>query len=146
MKKLITILTIILSFQTVFGQTENPRIKFRNGISLYGMGPNAIGSISYDYFLTPKLNIETGIGYIGIHAGIKVHLWGGKIDSRWTPYIGAAVAKSLFHSVGVDYLPYFPIGIHYIGKKQFNFAFEIAPFQLKFFAWNFAGVKLGYRF
>lgn len=146
MRKIAPILILILIAQTLVGQTENPRTKYRNGISIYAVGPNVLGSVSYDYFITPHLNAETGIGFIGVHAGIKVHVWGGKTDNRWTPYFGASITRSLFPSVGVDYLPYFPLGIHFVGNNQFNFAFEIAPLQLKFFAWNVAGVKLGYRF
>ena len=146
MKKISALLIIILSAISVYGQTDNPRIKNRNGISLYAMGPNVVGSFSYDYFLTPNLNAETGIGFIGIHAGLKVHLWGGRDDKSWTPYFGAAITRSLFPSVGVDYLPYFPIGIHFAGKNRLNLSFEVAPLQLKFLAWNIAGVKIGYRF
>jgi hypothetical protein len=146
LKKTSALLIIILSAITVYGQTENPRTKNRNGISLYAMGPNVVGSFSYDYFLTSNLNAEAGIGFIGIHGGLKVHLWGGKADKSWTPYFGAAITRSLFPSVGVDYLPYFPIGIHFAGKNRLNFSFEVAPLQFKLLAWNVAGVKIGYRF
>jgi hypothetical protein len=125
-------------------QKQNPRLKYPSGISLYGIGPNAVGSISYDRFLTPHLNAEAGIGFIGIHFGMKAHLWGGS-QRKWTPYIGAAVARSLFPAVGVDFLPYFPIGIQFVGDNHFNFAFEIAPLQFEFLAWNLVGVKFGYR-
>ncbi len=110
------------------------------------MGPNVVGSVSYDYFLNSNLNAEAGIGFIGIHAGLKVHLWGGSAGKSWTPYFGAAITRSLFPSVGVDYLPYFPIGLHFAGKNRLNLSFEVAPLQLKFLAWNIAGVKIGYRF
>jgi hypothetical protein len=126
------------------GQIQNPRLKYPSGISLYGIGPNAVGSISYDRFLTPHLNTEAGIGFIGIHIGMKVHLWGGS-DKKWTPYIGAAVARSLFPAVGVEFLPYFPIGVQFVGDNQFNFAFEVAPIQLEFLSWNLVGIKFGYR-
>ncbi|BDD15673.1 hypothetical protein MATR_24980 [Marivirga tractuosa] len=130
--------------QQTESQDQNPRLKDSSGISLYGIGPNAIGSVSYDRFLTPHLNAEAGIGFIGVHIGMKVHLWGGS-ERNWTPYIGAAVARSLFPAVGLEFLPYFPIGIQFVGANHFNFAFEIAPLQLEFLAWNVVGVKFGYR-
>jgi hypothetical protein len=146
MKNHLILLILLLINNTLPGIADNPRVVNPNGISLYAMGPNAVGSISYDYFITPSINSEVGIGYIGVHAGIKLHFWGRNDERQWTPYIGASVARSLFRSVGVDYLPYFPAGISFAGKNHFNFSFEIAPIQLKFSSWNVAGVKFGYRF
>jgi len=146
MKKILAISVFIIMFQTAFGQSENPREQYPHGISLYGVGPNLIGSFSYDYFITPHLNANAGVGFMGVHAGMNVHFWGGRVDKRWTPYVGAFIAWAPFDYIGVDFLPYFPIGIHYLGKNRFQFAFEIAPLQLQFQAWNVAGVKLGYRF
>jgi hypothetical protein len=147
--KLSLIMLVVFSTQRIQAQhsdrqEQNPRLKYSSGINLYGIGPNAIGSVSYDRFLTPHLNAEAGIGFIGVHIGIKVHLWGGS-DKKWTPYMGAAVARSLFPAVGVDFLPYFPIGIQFVGDNQFNFSFEVAPFQLEFLSWNLVGIKFGYR-
>jgi hypothetical protein len=147
--KLSLIMLVVFSTQRIQAQQteiqdQNPRLKYSSGISLYGIGPNAIGSVSYDRFLTPHLNAEAGIGFIGVHIGMKVHLWGGS-DKKWTPYLGVAVARSLFPAVGVDFLPYLPIGIQFVGDNQFNFSFEVAPFQLEFLSWNLVGIKFGYR-
>lgn len=136
---------ITASLQLI-AQDNNPRREFRNGISVYAVGPNVVGSVSYDYFISPILNLEAGIGFIGVHGGFRLHLSGNRGEKRWTPYIGASIARSLYRSVGTDYVPYFPIGMHYIGKDQFNFAVEIAPLQLSFLSWNVIGAKAGYRF
>jgi hypothetical protein len=144
----IRLITSLIVFYAInaHGQLLNPRAEYKNGISLYGVGPNAIGSISYDYFISPNVSAEAGIGFIGVHAGIKYHFGGTRPDLRWTPYFGGSFTRSLFPSVGLDYLPYFPIGLQYIGKNKFNFAFEVAPVQFKFSAWNVVGIKLGRRF
>jgi hypothetical protein len=146
MKRILLITILALTVNTAQSQTSNPRKINPSGISLYAVGPNLIGSVCYDYFITPYLNAEAGIGFIGVHGGLKVHLWGGNDNKKWTPYFGASITRSLFPSAGVDYLPYFPIGIHYVGEKRFNFAFEVAPFQIKMLAWNVVGAKFGYRF
>lgn len=146
MKVILILIFFMLFAFVIYAQDQNPRIAYRQGAGLYLMGPNAFGSMAYDYFFMPHLNAEAGIGYIGVHAGLKLHVWGGRDGKSWTPYLGAAIARSLFASVGTDYLPYFPAGINYIGKNGINFALEIAPFQLNFLAWNLGGVKVGYRF
>ncbi|WKV12265.1 hypothetical protein [Marivirga harenae] len=124
--------------------TLNNREKFPSGLSLYAIGPNAVCSISYDRFLTYHLQAEAGIGFIGAHAGLKAHLLGGSAR-KWTPYVGVSIARSLFQTIGMEYLPYFPIGVQFAGDNRFNFAFEVAPLQLEFYAWNLVGIKFGYR-
>jgi len=146
LKIFLFIITIAFLAPTTYAQDKIPRMDYRNGVGLYFIGPNAVGSVSYDYFVTPHLNAEAGIGFIGVHLGLKTHFWGGRADKKWTPYLGASITRSLFPSVGTDYLPYFPAGINYVGENGFNFAFEIAPLQLNFLAWNVAGLKFGYRF
>ncbi len=71
---------------------------------------------------------------------------GEDANRRLTPYTGVSAARPIFPNVGLDFLPYVPLGIHYIGPENFNFAIEVAPLQFRFQSWNIAGVKLGFRF
>ncbi|MCB9211686.1 MAG: hypothetical protein H6609_20175 [Ignavibacteriales bacterium] len=66
----------------------NPRIENRFGTNINILGPTVLLSFSIDYFVTPDINIETGLGIMGYFGGIKYHLFGNDVNKKWTPYLG----------------------------------------------------------
>jgi len=130
--------------QSTKSETENRRLKYPSAISWYLSGPSGHSSISYDRFLTPHLNAEAGYALVSVHVGLKIHLWGAS-NRKWTPYLGTVLAYGLFPETNREYLPYFPLGIQFVGDNHLNFSFELAPIQPAFSAWNIVGIKFGYR-
>ena len=128
----------------------NPRANRRIGIGIQLGGPTMICSAQADYFLTPKINIEAGVGLVGLYSGVKVHL----SSSAWSPYLGVKATFlpeiKLFGGGGWNPGLYAPIGIQYMSRDGFTFAFEGALLLTDSLGWAFepfwAGVKFGYHF
>lgn len=90
------------------------------GIYIVSGGPPLIGA-SFDYFISPFLNIEAGGGYYGLFSGIKYHLAAYRNDP-WTPFFGIQGTYSFDGKPGI----YIPGGFHYIGNHGFSISFEFA--------------------
>lgn len=130
----------------------NRRAKHPVGINVYGIGPGGLANLSMDFFLTPKVALEGGGGFmnsrgdIGYFVGGRYHFF-GKSFLNLTPYVGAYTA---FHYNGKDlqnHSVYLPFGIHRIKKNKFNWSVEIA-YESSIFENNHfsGGFRLGYRF
>lgn len=158
-RKIISIIFLIVLNNGLFAQeVQNPRKDNPFGINLYGGSPTLAVSVSLDYFITPNINIETGIGLLGYYAGAKYHI-GGQVENRnWTPYVGAfySVIVDLGILGGGDDSPgiYIPFGINYLGNKGFNFSIELAArahkevgtFSDFVYIPIWGGIKIGYHF
>jgi len=90
------------------------------GINITAGGPSLVG-VSFDYFVTPFLNIEAGGGYLGLYSGVKYHLVAYRNDP-WTPYFGIQGTYSFEGKAGI----YIPGGFHFIGRHSVSFSFEFA--------------------
>ena len=99
---------------------NSPRKLKPLGVNIIAGGPSLIGA-SFDYFISPFLNIEAGGGYYGIFSGLKYHLAAYRNDP-WTPYFGIQGTYSFEGKAGI----YIPGGFHFIGRKSFSFSFEFA--------------------
>ena len=146
------ILTLFLFFKVVLSSAQDTDTHNRRelrpwGVSLNLLGPTGISSVNVDYFISRNISVEVGAGFFGAYVGGKAYI--GK--KQWTgmPYVGYTAA--MFGLPGQDddgvYLyNYLPIGYHYVSKKGFNIAIEVAfnpddtPYEL------FGQLRLGYRF
>lgn len=153
--KLIQVLILIMLFLVngiVHGQLDsNPRIEKKHGVVLSGGGPGLYGALSYDYFVSPNVDVEIGAGPFTVFAGVKYHFEGGELK-KWTPYIGGYSMYIWIFEILTDDdndTPqgwYFPAGIQYIGDKGFSFAIELAVMHAVGDSIGFGSVKVGYRF
>ena len=134
-------------------ESTNPRLTNPFGININIGGPSILLSFSSDYFITPNLNIEVGLGFIGLFGGIKYHLNGKKDDKNWTPYLGLYAV----HIPKIEFITttparnglYIPIGIQYMSNKGYIVGAEIAGITISDIAngtpvWG--AIKLGYHF
>lgn len=149
-----TLFIIVLSLITsiALGQmVDNPRLLRRNGITISGGGPGLYGSLSYDYFIGPNVDMEVGAGPFSIFGGLKYH-FGGETDKTWTPYIGGYAMYAWIFEVfsdddndtGLGW--YLPAGIQFIGDRKFSFAIEMAILRAVGDSIYFGSVKAGFRF
>ena len=104
----------------------NPRKDHPIGVNIVVGGPTVYLSSSIDYFLTPCINIEAGLGLFGYYGGIKYHFWGNNEEKNWTPYIGISrTTISIFGLFGLsDVGGYAPIGLQFIGENGISLAIE----------------------
>jgi len=142
---------VLISNNLSAQESPNPINEQRFGVNVNLLGPTAFLSVSMDYFVTEKTNIEIGTGIIGTFAGIKYH-WNRTLSvSEWTPYAGLNVIympKICFTNctparIGL----YIPVGMQIIRNGGFTFAAEIAGLVLKNTKTPVWGaLKLGYHF
>jgi hypothetical protein len=134
---------------------KNRRAKYPVGINLIAFGPSGIAGASFDWFMTPKLNLEFG-GGIKNHkilspnyfAGLKYHLL-GKSLSNMTLFLGGFIKNDLdFGGKEVVQELYFPLGLQRIKKSKLTWNIEVAYrydlISSKSKVWG--AFKLGYRF
>ena len=131
----------------------NPRKDHRMGVNLNVGGPTVLLSLSTDYFITPCINIEAGIGLFGYYGGIKYHIGGKNLEKNWTPYIGIyRTTNTFFGLFGYkDVGTYIPIGIQHIRSNGFSFGVEAAGLFINGNETNtpppiWGAIKLGYHF
>lgn len=131
----------------------NRRKKFPAGVNLYLMGPVGVAALSFDYFITPKLNLEVGGGFrnfdgdIGYTFGGKYHFF-GKTSTNITPYIGVYSGFEYTGTTLRNYNLFIPVGLHRIKRNRFSWSIE-AAYQHNSYALEqrfYGGVKLGFRF
>jgi hypothetical protein len=114
----------------------NPRLENRFGKNMNLLGPSVLVSFSIDYFINPTLNIETGIGILGYFGGIKYHIFGNRVNKKWTPNFGLYVthipeinfwgdSKSARNGL------YIPMGIQYMSNSGFTSEAEVAGLTVK---------------
>ena len=146
------IFTLCLLAWSISSQTmENPRFKRPHGITLSGAGPGLYGSVSYNYFIKPTLDLELGAGPVTLFGGVKYHL-GGAENKNLTPYFGGYAMYIWIFDIFDDddnETPlglYVPIGIQYTSLSGFTYAVEIAGLYAvdEFIEWG--SIKFGYRF
>jgi hypothetical protein len=131
----------------------NRRKKYPIGINAIGFGSSRYVGASIDWFITPKINIEGGIGieeYIDFSPnsfiGVKYHIF-GKTVTNLTPYVGIFGIASPLNSSNQQLL-YFPIGIQKIKRNKLTWSAEIGyRINLNVNQNNWwGGFKIGYRF
>jgi len=151
MRKLFIIFIVLISNNIAAQESPNPKTEKRFGVNVNLLGPSLLLSASIDYFVTPKINIETGTGLIGSFGGIKYHWSGNQSESEWTPYAGLFVALipkiSFFTTVPARTGLYIPVGMQFMSNGGFTFGAEIAGLVLdksKTPVWG--ALKIGYHF
>ncbi len=94
-------------------EPEEPNVRIRepNGMSVVLLGPTLIGAGQYDVFVTPNLNIEVGLGLVGIYGGISYHFDGKNPARRSTPFIGLRGTLGLIAANSIDFGPNFGRGV-----------------------------------
>lgn len=123
----------------------------RFGVNANLLGPTILLSISMDYFVNEKTNIEIGTGIIGAFTGIKYFWKRNQSVSEWTPYAGLnvifipeiCITNCTPARIGL----YIPIGMEIMKKNGFTFGGEIAGLVLentKTPVWP--ALKMGYHF
>lgn len=149
-----------LELETVKPKKKHKTKSYRNkngprelkpfGVNIIAGGPSLIGA-SFEYFITPFLNIELGGGYYGVYSGPKYHIAAYRKDP-WTPYFGIQGTYAFEGKAGI----YIPGGFQYIGNYGFSFSFEFALWMemqeletdpigsLEYL--GMLGLKAGYRF
>ena len=120
----------IFSSENKFMIKSNPRLSNPFGMNWNLLGQTIVLSLSVDYFITSKINVELGTGIIGTFGGIKYHINGDKNDKYWTPYLGLYLTHMPSKSIGIPFMGggsvtkeksflYFPLGIQ-LHKSQLN--------------------------
>jgi len=130
---------------------SNPRLSNPFGVNFNLGGQTLALSLSVDYFITSKINVELGTGIIGTFGGLKYHINGDKNDKNWTPYVGLYLthmpSKQLFYfgspTEEKSFL-YFPLGIQLNKNKGLTFGAEIAGTTNEKLLWG--ALKFGYHF
>ncbi len=123
----------------------------RFGVNLNVLGPTVLLSVSMDYFVTEKTNIELGTGIIGTFAGVKYFWNRDQSVSEWTPYAGLNVMYipeiCFFNCTPARVGLYIPLGMQIMKHNGFTFGAEIAGLVLgraKTPVWG--ALKIGYHF
>ena len=105
MKKIIFILLFIPII--TFAQIE------KNSISLNILGTSSVLGVTYERFITQKIQVEFGIGLIGIGVGVNYYI--NKIEkNKLNTYIGLKTTSIVLVDVGGGTLLYIPIGINFM--------------------------------
>jgi len=130
---------------------SNPRLSNPFGVNFNLGGQTLALSISVDYFVTSKINVELGTGIIGTFGGLKYHINGDKNDKNWTPYVGLYLTHMPSKQLSYFGSPteqksflYFPLGIQLNKNKGLTFGAEIAGTTNKNLFWG--ALKFGYHF
>lgn len=148
MKKLIISLALLLVHTLVFAQigpATNLRKEKPFGIALNLLGPSSVVSLSVDYYITHKVNIEAGAGLFGSYGGSTYHFNGDK-PQKWTLYTGLYRANIGFIADRLNII-YLPVGYEFIDPGGSAYNAEVAyahVFGGKSFIWG--GIKLGFHF
>ena len=142
---------IILKNGTEYEIKHNIRHDRPFGVSVNALGPtmNILGSISFDYFIIPQLNLEAGLNGIDYYSGIKLFPVGHKKYRKLSPYIGATFCYCPeFNGGYTDYSGYIPLGIQYISKFGLSASAELAGVIDKdnYMPPFFIGFRIGYHF
>lgn len=134
---------------------KNRRAKYPLGVNLLLLGPSGLVGTSVDYFITPKFNIELGVGLSNkkpiqsnYFAGLKYHILGNAI-SNTSFYFGGFIKNNFVNTTDVILQElYFPLGIQKIKKNKLTWNLELAykydVINAKSIVWG--AFKLGYRF
>jgi hypothetical protein len=148
---LIIVIAVLISSNISAQESPNLNNEKRFGVNVNLLGPTVLLSISMDYFVTPKTNIEIGTGIIGTYVGAKHHWNRNQSETERSPYAG----------LNVIYIPeicisnctpariglYIPLGLQFMRNGGFTFGGEIAGLVLentKTPVWG--ALKMGYRF
>lgn len=134
---------------------KNRRAKYPLGINFTILGPSGLLGASADFFITPKVNFELGLGLNNdkavnpnYFAGLKYHILGNSI-SNTTLYFGGYIKNNFENPTGglIQEL-YLPIGLQRIKKNKFAWNIELAykynVEEAKSIVWG--ALKLSYRF
>lgn len=138
--------------------TLNRRVKYPAGFNLYALGPVGAVSVSFDYFVRPKISLEIGGGLRelplsgddlknGFLLGGRYHFF-GNTPLNITPYIGVFSAFEFTGSDVRNYNLYVPIGLQRIKRNKLSWSVEVA-YQNNIYQPNthfYGGAKLGFRF
>ena len=134
---------------------KNRRAKFPLGVNVLLLGPADLIGGSVDYFISPKINVELGIGInndkafkMNYYSGLKYHLLGNTFTNT-TFYAGGFFKNDFDNSTDkIIQELYLPIGLQKIHKNQFSWNIELAyRYNIensKSIVWG--ALKLGYRF
>ena len=151
MKKIIFILLFIPII--TFAQIE------KNSISLNILGTSSVLGATYERFITQKLQVEFGIGLIGIGFGVNYYI--NKIKkNKLNTYIGLKTTSIVLVDVGGGTLLYIPIGINFMKYQNINISLDLGPAYSKWVSSDFGeftsttnyrfliygNLKLGFRF
>lgn len=141
------------------GKTTNLRTERAPGIRLGIGAPTMLPFISRNEFISPAVNIEFGVGILGIFTGARYHFGGNKENRLWTPYIGGVLGYGLILADGIDcedcfydskFSPfaYVPVGVEFISRGGFNMNAEVgfnaglSPNTIKYVV---PSLSIGYR-
>ncbi len=157
MKYLFSLSLLLLTFNVIAQDSAdykelNPREENPFGINLVGGGPTILSSISVDYFVSPSINIEAGLGF-GYYGGIKYHI-NGNCATNWTPYIGAFIARSTFLDIILDIFDedddgtglYVPVGVQYTSDGGFTLGIELSYLSILGTSATYGSLRGGYHF
>lgn len=155
-----------LSGQKPYGVASSSNREDRPFGIAANLGTAALIGVSADYFITPVLDLEAGVGW-GQYIGVNWHPFGYNYWWNWSPYIGASGVHVQDWSIplyvsgfGVFREPktehywggYFPLGVQLISDGGFAFNVEVAFIALQSrtdHSWLYGpwgGVRLGYHF
>ena len=155
------LLITIVSFFLIIGKLNAQEVSKQSivvpnhGISLALWGAIPIG-FSLDYKLSNKLSLELNLG-AGYSGGFKYHFRDPTIH-RLNTFTGLFYTSTEFSmhkdSVGVSSQSiqingnslYIPIGLSYLGKKNFQYSLEAGAFITQDQLAPMIGLKVGYRF
>lgn len=150
---LIFLFFVIITFaQEKIPASNNPRIERPMGINFDLASPSILG-LTFDYFISPKINLEAGIGRNGISLGGAYHFNGDMENKKWTPYIGLYAGHKFNltsfkddkeNDVYTKNGAYIPFGMQYLNHDGIIIRFEI---ELQSFGLLYSGgIKIGYHF
>ena len=151
MRNVILIMLMLISNNVLAQESPAQDSERRLGVNVNVLGPTILLSVSVDYFVTPKTNVELGTGVIGIYGGVKYHWNRNQSESGWTPYAGldlTFIPEICFISCAPARIGlYIPVGMQFMSNGGFTFGAEIAGLILdntKTPLWG--ALKLGYHF
>ncbi|MFT5600898.1 MAG: hypothetical protein ACI9N1_001134 [Flavobacteriales bacterium] len=151
----------IVSFFLLIGELQaqevsKPRIDIPNHKISFGILGETPLSLHFEFRLSNKLLLEVGCGS-GYSGGIK-YVITNPMKHRLSVFTGikftSTQAKEYTDSSGNTGKSfvfngnslYVPIGVSYLGKRNFQYSLEAATLISKNFITPYAGLKVGYRF
>lgn len=130
MKKALLVLMILFGYLTMADAKDRPEWKF--GISGQLLGPTVFGIYS-EYQIKPKLNMVLAVGAnFNFQTGMTFTLVAEKPRVYWYPYIGLQIVSIKIGEMPSNYQNnralgvIFPLGLKFITKDNWTFAFELA--------------------